>query len=143
MRLTIRALDTVQVVKVEGELKRSTARNFLRQARRLLGFAEAPLVALNLHDVPRLDASGGAALVALLRHVQSRQGELCLFGLEPGPRRLLEIMQLHLVLDVAPDLPGAVETLAVPTGSAEMTVPRSSWVPAPVGVEAVTGQAAS
>src|SRR5206468_549644 len=73
MQLTARQLNAAVVIAVEGALTASTARQFLRRARGLLAFVQTPRVAIDLSGVPRVDASGGAALIALLRHVQ-REG---------------------------------------------------------------------
>ena len=63
MRLTARQVNAGVVIAVEGALTASTARQFLRRARGLLAFVEMPRVAIDLSGVPRLDASGGAALI--------------------------------------------------------------------------------
>jgi anti-anti-sigma factor len=111
MKLTLRQLDTISVVALEGELTIMTAVDCLRQARRALASTLIPLVAIDLSRVQRIDASGCAALIALRRDVQGRRGNLCLFGLAAGVRLLLEVMQVHLILDIAPDLAGAISAL--------------------------------
>ncbi len=111
MELATRSLGAVTVLAPEGELTVPTASDFLRRARLLLAGLPAPLVAIDLGAVRRVDSSGFAALVALARHVERRGGELCLVGLRGDARLLLEIMQLHLLFDVCDDLPAAVETL--------------------------------
>jgi anti-anti-sigma factor len=123
MKLTVRRLDSVFVLGLEGELTMMTAVECLRDARRVLASAATPLVALDLARVRRIDASGCAAIIALRRDVQSRRGNLCLFGLGPEVRLLLEIMQVHLILDIVSDLGGAIEALgARPDGSATANV---------------------
>ena len=141
MRLTARQVNAGVVIAVEGALTASTARQFLRRARGLLAFVETPRVAIDLSGVPRVDASGGAALIALLRHVQSCQGDLCLFGLVPGVRLLMEIMQMHLMFDIAPNVDGAVEALAVPSGASVVTFPRTLWSRSGAGTDALERQA--
>ena len=141
MRLTARQVNAGVVIAVEGALTASTARQFLRRARGLLAFVEMPRVAIDLSGVPRVDASGGAALIALLRHVQSCQGDLCLFGLVPGVRLLMEIMQMHLMFDIAPNVDGAVEALAVPSGASVVTFPRTLWSRSGAGTDALERQA--
>ena len=141
MRVTSRQLNAVVVIAVEGALTASTARQFLRRARGLLAFVEMPRVAIDLSGVPRFDASGGAALIALLRHVQRWQGDLCLFGLVPEVRRLLEIMHMHLMFDIAPNVDGAMEALAVPSGASVVTFPRTLWSRSGAGTDALERRA--
>jgi anti-anti-sigma factor len=112
MELTTRQEGAVTVVAPTGELTVPTAPSFLRQARLALAPVSDPLVAVELNGVRRIDSSGFAALVALLRHVQRRNGEVCLVGLGAEARLLLEIMQLHLLFDLYEDLPTAVQALA-------------------------------
>jgi anti-anti-sigma factor len=111
MQLTTRRDGAVTVVAAAGELTVPTAPSFLRQARLALAPIAEPLVAVDLSGVRRIDSSGFAALVALLRHVQRRSGEVCLVGLGAEARLLLEIMQLHLLFDVCEDVPAAVEAM--------------------------------
>jgi anti-anti-sigma factor len=110
-QVTARKVRDVLVVSVEGPLTRATAARFLRRARALVADLRGALVALDLAGVPTLDASGCAALIAFLRSLQPRRGDMCLFGVTPENRLFLELMQLHLLFDIAPDLDGAVECL--------------------------------
>jgi anti-anti-sigma factor len=118
MQLTSRQVGSVTVIAPAGELTGATAPGFLQRGRLLLASASTPLVAIDLAGVPRLDSSGYAALVALLRHVQRRGGEVCLVGLTAEARLLLEIMQLHLLFDVCDDVPSAVEALTATSAAA-------------------------
>jgi anti-anti-sigma factor len=111
MELTTRRSGDVTVLEISGELTVPTAPGFLRRARLLLAGVIRPAVAVDLSAARRVDSSGFAALVALARHVQRLDGEVCLVGLGPDVRLLLEIMQLHLLFDVCDDVPGAVELL--------------------------------
>lgn len=110
MQLVSRQIGDVTVLAVDGELTVPTAPGFLRRTRLLLP-PDPPLVAVDLGGVRRVDSSGFAALVALARHVQRRGGDVCLVGLPPEARLLLEIMQLHLLFDVCEDMTAAVEFL--------------------------------
>jgi anti-anti-sigma factor len=123
MQLQSRQVGPVTVLTPVGELTIPTAPAFLRQARLCLAPVAAPLVAVELSGVRRIDSSGYAALVALLRHVQRRTGEVCLVGLGPEARLLLEIMQLHLLFDVCDDVAAAIENLVA--GQAPVKTPPS------------------
>ncbi|HEV8311080.1 MAG TPA: STAS domain-containing protein [Methylomirabilota bacterium] len=111
MQVMSRQIGSVTIMAVEGELTVPTAGAFLRRSRLMLAPVAAPLVAVDLGGVRRLDSSGFSALVALLRDVQRRGGEVCLVNLGPEARLLLEIMQLHLLFDVHDDLASAAEAL--------------------------------
>ncbi len=128
MQVTARQIGSVLVLELEGELIAPIAPAFLRTARRLLATAPAPLIAVDMGRVPRVDASGFGALVTLLRDVERRRGGLCLVGIRPDVRILLEIMQLHLLFEVCSDVPEAADALRAlhPAGAAG---------PAPVRIE--------
>jgi anti-anti-sigma factor len=111
MQLLARQVGDVTVLATEGELTAATAPGFLRRSRLFLASLDAPLVAVDVGAVRRIDSSGFAALVAVARHVQRRGGDVCLVGLTPEARVLLEIMQLHLLFDVCEDMTAAIEFL--------------------------------
>jgi anti-anti-sigma factor len=131
MELVSRQVGSVTVLAPTGELTAATAPGFLRRGRLLVAPASPPLVAMDLSGVRRLDSSGYAALVSLLRHVQRRGGEVCLVGLTADARLLLEIMQLHLLFDVCEDVPSAVEAL---------TAAHAAAAPAPPGGRRLLGR---
>jgi anti-anti-sigma factor len=111
MKLTVHQLDRVAIIALDGELTMLTAVDCLRKARDVLASAPCSLVAVDLSRVPRIDASGCAALISLRRDVRGRRGKLCLFALAAEVRLVLEVMQVHLILDIAPDLEGAIAAL--------------------------------
>ena len=111
MNVRVRQLDPIAIIALEGELTMLTAVDCLRQARGVLMSAPVPLVAVDLSRVRRIDASGCATLITLRRDIRQRRGNLCLFGLAAEIRLLLEVMQVHLILDIAPDLDGAIAEL--------------------------------
>jgi anti-anti-sigma factor len=120
MELTTRRIADVTVLEVTGELTIPTAAGFLRRARLLLAGLARPAVAIDLSAVRRVDSSGFGALVALTRHVQRLEGEVCLVAPGAEVRLLLELMQLHLLFDVCGDVSGAIELLS----AAAATPPR-------------------
>ncbi len=125
MQLTSRQIEAVTVLAPLGELTVTTAPAFVRQTRLIRAPAAEPLVAVDLSGVRRIDSSGYAALVTLLRDVQRRGGQVCLAGLDHEARLLLEIMRLHLLFDVCEDVPSALETLtAARAGAAAAAEPR-------------------
>jgi anti-anti-sigma factor len=111
MHVSARQIDSILVLTLDGELVSAIAPAFLRMARRLAAGGTRPLIAVDMTRVPRVDASGFGALVSLLRHVERRRGGLCLTGIQPDVRLLLEIMQLHLLFEVSSDLEEATDVL--------------------------------
>jgi anti-anti-sigma factor len=126
MELTTRRIGEVTVLEVTGELTIPTATGFLRRARLLLAGLLRPAVAIDLSALRRVDSSGFGALVALTRHVQRMEGEVCLVAPGAEVRLLLELMQLHLLFDVCDDVPGAIELLR-----ATVTTPPKRALPSP------------
>lgn len=126
MEVRFHQTDTVTVVAVDGELSVATAAAFLRRVRLVLASVTVPLVVVDLGRVRRVDSSGFAGLVALLRDMQRRRGDVCLVGLAPPVRLLLEVMQLHLVFEVRDDVASGVEALTAsrPTVAAPTIVRR-------------------
>jgi len=116
MQVTTRQIGSVLVVAPAGELVSAAAPGFLRTVRGLLAQQNPPLVAVDLTRIHRVDSSGFAALVSLLRDADRRRGALCLVGVHPDVRILLEVMQLHLLFDVCSDVEDACEILT-PIGS--------------------------
>ncbi len=52
---------------------------------------------VNLHRVNFIDNSGVNALVAGMKQLRARGGDLRLIGLQPGPRSVFELMMLDKV----------------------------------------------
>ena len=122
MQVTTRQIGSVLVVAPAGELVSAAAPGFLRTVRELLAQQSPPLVAVDLTRVHRVDSSGFAALVSLLRDADRRRGALCLVGVHPDVRILLEVMQLHLLFDVCSD----VEEASARLGGAETAAAANS-----------------
>jgi anti-anti-sigma factor len=142
MRLTVRQLDKVIILGLEGELTLVTAVECLREARRILESTSTPLVAMDLSRLRRIDASGCAAIIALRRDIQRRRGNLCLFGLGSEVRLLLEIMQVHLILDIASDVDGALAALDGHAGMPMDADPTRHWRGVGHGEERIERRAA-
>jgi anti-anti-sigma factor len=123
MEVRTRPIGDVTVLEVAGELTIPTAPAFLRRARLLLTGLSRPAVAIDLSAARRVDSSGFAALVALARHVQRLDGEVCLVGPGDEVRLLLELMQLHLLFDVCDDVPGAIELLGANHSTPKTALP--------------------
>ena len=69
---------------------------------------ESPRVAFNLKAVDYLSSSGVAILVGLKRRIDSKQGQLVLFNVQPVVFDLLRIMKLTQYFNFADDEPRAL-----------------------------------
>jgi anti-anti-sigma factor len=143
MQVTARQIGSVLVIAPDGELVRPVAPAFLRMVRRLLAMASPPFIAIDLGQVPQVDFSGFGALVSLLRDVERRRGRLCLVGLRPEVRILLEIMQLHVLFEVRNDVHEACEDLEPTDRSAGLVGTNSQREPFRADSPLLEGKAAS
>ena len=66
-------------------------------------------VAINLSEVSYMDSSGIASLVEGLQHARVKKLMLVLFGLQQGPREVLELARLDKIFTIRPT---EVEALA-------------------------------
>ena len=72
---------------------------------------EAPRVAFNMKVVDYLSSSGVAILVGLKRRIETRNGKLVLFGVQPVVFDLLRIMKLNQYFAFADDEGQALASL--------------------------------
>jgi len=87
------------VVEVGGELDLYTAPNFRESVLEAAGDADAPKVIIDFRSLGFIDSSGLGAIVACLKHLRERGGDLALAAPEgSGLRRLLDLTGLDRVL---------------------------------------------
>lgn len=98
------------VVDVGGELDLYTAPSFRDTVLQAASEAEPPKVIVDFHRLGFIDSSGLGAIVACLKNLRERGGELTLAAPEGSNlRRLLDLTGLDRVLTVH----GAVEDIPV------------------------------
>lgn len=86
------------VVEVKGELDLYTAPSF-RESVLEAGDAEDPKVIVDFRGLGFIDSSGLGAIVACLKHIRERSGDLVLVAPEgSGLRRLMDLTGLDRVL---------------------------------------------
>lgn len=86
------------VVEVKGELDLYTAPSF-RESVLDAGDAEDPKVIVDFRGLGFIDSSGLGAIVACLKHIRERGGDLVLVAPEgSGLRRLMDLTGLDRVL---------------------------------------------
>jgi anti-sigma B factor antagonist len=93
------------VVDVSGELDLYTAPNFRDSVLEAASREGEPKVIVDFHRLGFIDSSGLGAIIACLKHVRERGGELTLVAPEDsGLRRLLDLTGLDRVLTVHPSV---------------------------------------
>jgi anti-sigma B factor antagonist len=92
------------VVEVRGELDLYTAPSF-RESVLDAGDVEDPKVIVDFRGLGFIDSSGLGAIVACLKHIRERGGDLALVAPEgSGLRRLMDLTGLDRVLTLYPSI---------------------------------------
>lgn len=68
---------------------------------------------IDLSETRYCDSSGLSALLVANRLTKAGNGSLAICGLQPSVEKLIQISQLHTVLNIAPSVDGAVELISV------------------------------
>lgn len=99
LSLDRRAHGTWAVVEVGGELDLYTAPSFRESVLEAAGDTDPPKVIVDFRGLGFIDSSGLGAIVACLKHLRERGGDLTLAAPEgSGLRRLLDLTGLDRVL---------------------------------------------
>jgi anti-sigma B factor antagonist len=99
LSLDRRAHGTWAVVEVGGELDLYTAPSFRESVLEAAGDTDPPKVIVDFRGLGFIDSSGLGAIVACLKHLRERGGDLALAAPEgSGLRRLLDLTGLDRVL---------------------------------------------
>ena len=112
LKLTVREVDGVSVVSVDGRIGVGEEANSLRDTvKTLLANGKKKLV-LNLQGVTLLDSAGLGTLVGVHHSVASSGASLRLCNLSGMLKELLQITRLLTVFEVSPNEADAVRTLS-------------------------------
>jgi anti-sigma B factor antagonist len=99
LSLDRRTHGTWAVVEVGGELDLYTAPSFRESVLEAAGDTDPPKVIVDFRGLGFIDSSGLGAIVACLKHLRERGGDLALAAPEgSGLRRLLDLTGLDRVL---------------------------------------------
>lgn len=99
LSLEKRTHGTWAVVDVGGELDLYTAPSFRESVLEAAGDTDPPKVIVDFRALGFIDSSGLGAIVACLKHLRERGGDLALVAPEgSGLRRLLDLTGLDRVL---------------------------------------------
>jgi anti-sigma B factor antagonist len=108
-----RVESDVMILKFEAAAGLNDFRNSaLRDALyELVQTRTAPILAVDLQKVDYLSSSGVAILVGLKRRVDTRDGKIVFFHVQPVVRDLLGVMKLDRFFAIADDEPQALASL--------------------------------
>jgi len=95
------------VLSVTGELELATAPQLRQRVVSLVAEGRTHIV-LDLAGVDFADSVGLGVIVAALKRVRGRDGELVVAGAVPRVRRLFEVTRLDEIVDLFPDVSHAV-----------------------------------
>ncbi len=99
MKLSIEKSGEVTLVEIPFEnLDASNERAFKQEMAPVL--EAEPKVALGLSGLQFVDSSGLGAILACLRRVNARGGDLKLYGMTRPVRALFELVRMHRVFEI-------------------------------------------
>lgn len=93
-------VNSVGVVTVGGALSAASVDSFRDQFLRWWDASDVRNVAMDLSKVDFLDSSGLGVLIALLKRVAERGGDLKLCGVQKKVRLVFEITRAHRVFEI-------------------------------------------
>ncbi|HZL38180.1 MAG TPA: anti-sigma factor antagonist [Tepidisphaeraceae bacterium] len=96
-----RAIGDALVLAVRGEVDLHNSPELRTEILDLIEKHSPKRLVLNLTEVPYMDSSAFAVLVESLRRLRAVGGKVCLVGLQPRVRGLLEISRLQTIFTVA------------------------------------------
>ena len=110
---TLRVVDTLSIVRVDGELTADASGPGLERFRRIMDdvMAEAVDVAIELSQVDAIDSEGVGELARALTRVSRRGGRLALVAPTAQVRKVLAVTRLDTVFHVLPSEQGAIDVL--------------------------------
>ena len=96
--------DGVLIVKFAGILDVFTLADFMGEFKRSCGNPKVTLVAVDLGEVEYIASSGWSVLLSCRRALTMHGGEMSIFGLHDGIRRVYENMNIETLLPVVVSL---------------------------------------
>ncbi len=89
------------VASIVGNIDLHNSPELRKEILRLLDGRKPPRLVLDLSGVPYMDSSAIAVLVELLKPIRKNGGKICLCGLQPRVKGLLDIVRLDSVFTIA------------------------------------------
>lgn len=99
MNIQVRTEETVQILTLpKTPLDSATAKHFAEAAGKIT--EDNPRVVMDLSLVPFIDSAGLGSILALVRELTQRGGDLKICGLNKGVRALFQLVRMHKVVEV-------------------------------------------
>ncbi len=111
MNFEIKKHDNFVIIESNVEKLDSQVAPELKASLVSLGQSEFKNVIVNLTKTKYCDSSGLSALLVGNRLVNASEGSFIICDLQPSVKKMIEISQLHTVLNITKDEPSAVEYL--------------------------------
>jgi len=96
----VRDRDGALLASIHGEIDLHNSPDLRGHLLRLLEGRQPTRLILNVADVPYMDSSAIAVLVETLQRLRKHGGKLCLTGLRPRVKGLLEIARLETIFTI-------------------------------------------
>ena len=112
LKITVRQLDGVPVLSLDGSIGVGAEANSLRDQVKTLLADGAKKIVLNMSRVTLLDSAGLGTLVGLHQSAHSCAASLRLCNLAPQVKELLQLTRLLTVFNVSPTEADAVRSLS-------------------------------
>jgi anti-sigma B factor antagonist len=111
LRIVRRQSGEVLVVALRGQLDAMTTDNFYSVINEIRK-SDVVYVVLDLKDVSLVDSSGIGAMVSLLKHTRSKDGDTMVAHLNQQPKEVYKILNLDEAIKVCDTVEQAVAMLA-------------------------------
>jgi len=98
MLLNAEKVDGITIVQLPERINSSNNRAFEKDVAPMMD--ENPRLIFDLAQVLQLDSSGLGSLVACLKHVRAKSGDVKLCGMTRQIRTLFELVRMHHVFDI-------------------------------------------
>lgn len=109
MKIDNEIINGIHLLRLTGSLDATTV-SLLKEMIQLKNSEDGVRFVIDLAGVDFIDSSGLGGLVASLRTVNKREGDIKVAGLRPEVRSVFELTRLHRLFEVFDDSNAAVES---------------------------------
>jgi len=113
VEIELREEGTIRVLTLRGRLDAQVS-GLVKERLQALIDAGAVSLVLNLQEVDFLDSSGLGVVVAGLRRIKEKKGEIKLAGLRPEVRSIFDMTRVTRLFHICADVPAALEAFRKP-----------------------------
>lgn len=109
----LECVDSVLLVRLEGELDHHTAENLRKQVEEQFEKKELKHIVLNLEQLSFMDSSGLGVILGRYKQVKNIGGEMVVCAISPTVKRLFEMSGLFKIVRLEENEQFALQTLGV------------------------------